>query len=61
MIGARADWDASCTRAVLDASWNGVVNGLGFFGFGLGFQSKSARTVSVREGAWVVISTSGLH
>ncbi|KAF2599076.1 hypothetical protein F2Q68_00008684 [Brassica cretica] len=60
----RHDGDASWTRAVLDASWNGVANGLGFVGivgFGLGFQSKSARTVSVREGASVVRSTSGLH
>ncbi|KAF2547595.1 hypothetical protein F2Q70_00020668 [Brassica cretica] len=60
----RAGWDASWTRAVLDASWNGVANGLGFVGivgFGLGFQSKSALTVSVREGASEVRSTSGLH
>ncbi|KAF2602134.1 hypothetical protein F2Q70_00027307 [Brassica cretica] len=60
-MGTRAGWDTSCTRAVLDASWNGVANGLGFVGivgFGLGFQIKSARTVSVREGASVVRSTS---
>ncbi|KAF3564218.1 hypothetical protein DY000_02012887 [Brassica cretica] len=47
-----------------DTSWNGFANGLGFVGivgFGLGFQSKSARTVSVREGVSVVRSTSGLH
>uniref|UniRef100_A0A0D3A9C6 Small ribosomal subunit protein uS17 N-terminal domain-containing protein n=1 Tax=Brassica oleracea var. oleracea TaxID=109376 RepID=A0A0D3A9C6_BRAOL len=40
----------------VDTSWNGVANGLGLVGFGLGFQSKSARTVSVREGASVEIS-----
>ncbi|KAF2611082.1 hypothetical protein F2Q70_00013029 [Brassica cretica] len=60
----RHDRDASWTRAVLDARWNGVANGLGFVGivgFGLGFQSKSVCTVSVREGASVVRSTSGLH
>ncbi|KAF3589204.1 hypothetical protein F2Q69_00029678 [Brassica cretica] len=54
----RHDRDASCTRAVFDTSWNGVANGLGFVGivgFGLGFQSKSVRTVSVREGASVVV------
>ncbi|KAF3599910.1 hypothetical protein F2Q69_00035892 [Brassica cretica] len=46
------------SRAVLDVdtSWNGVANGLGFVGFGLGFQSKSARTVSVREGASVLLA-----
>ncbi|KAF3566594.1 hypothetical protein DY000_02013021 [Brassica cretica] len=57
----RHDRDANWTRAVLDAIWNGVANGLGFVGivgFGLGFQSKLARTVSVREGASVVRSTS---
>ncbi|KAF3535889.1 hypothetical protein F2Q69_00020330 [Brassica cretica] len=40
----------SCTRAVLDASWNGVANGLGFVrivGFGLGFQSKLAHCICV--------------
>ncbi|KAF3536826.1 hypothetical protein F2Q69_00021644, partial [Brassica cretica] len=48
----------------VDTSWNGVANGLGFVGivgFGLGFQSKSARTVFVREGASVVRSTSDLE
>ncbi|KAF3557789.1 hypothetical protein F2Q69_00013661 [Brassica cretica] len=48
----------------VDTSWNGVMNRLGFVGivgFGLGFQSKSARTVSVREGASLVRSTSGFH
>ncbi|KAF2593994.1 hypothetical protein F2Q70_00044887 [Brassica cretica] len=58
----RHDRDASWTRAVLDAIWNRVANGLGFVGivgFGLGFKSKSAHTVSVREGASVVRSTSG--
>ncbi|KAF3554496.1 hypothetical protein F2Q69_00015297 [Brassica cretica] len=48
----------------VDTSWNGVANGLGFIGivvFGLGFQSKSVRTVSVREGASVVRLTSSLH
>ncbi|KAF3602080.1 hypothetical protein F2Q69_00033917 [Brassica cretica] len=54
------------SRAVLDVdtSWNRVVNGLGFVsivGFGLGFQSKTMRIVSVREGASVIRSTSGLH
>ncbi|KAF3555911.1 hypothetical protein F2Q69_00016757 [Brassica cretica] len=34
-------------------SWDASKNGLGFVGFGLGFQSKSARTVSGREGASV--------
>ncbi|KAF3601098.1 hypothetical protein F2Q69_00033916 [Brassica cretica] len=54
------------SRAVLDVdtSWNRVVNGLGFVsivGFGLGFQSKTVRTVSVREGASVIRSTCDLH
>uniref|UniRef100_A0A0D3BGS0 Uncharacterized protein n=2 Tax=Brassica TaxID=3705 RepID=A0A0D3BGS0_BRAOL len=52
----RHDQNASWTLSVLDASRNGVANGLGFIGivgFGLGFQSKSARIVSVREGASV--------
>ncbi|KAF3530198.1 hypothetical protein DY000_02042339 [Brassica cretica] len=60
----RHDRDASCLGRELDTSWNGVANGLGFVGivgFGLGFQSKSARTVSMRESASVVRSTSGLH
>ncbi|KAF3510694.1 hypothetical protein F2Q69_00008928 [Brassica cretica] len=60
----RHDRDASWTRAVLNASWNRVANRLGFVGivgFGLWFQSKSARTVSLREGASVARSTSGLH
>ncbi|KAF3576077.1 hypothetical protein DY000_02034499 [Brassica cretica] len=52
-IGAEAD------RMV--TSWDASKNGLGFVGFGLGFQSKSARTVSGREGASVVRSTNGLH
>ncbi|KAF2602821.1 hypothetical protein F2Q70_00027955 [Brassica cretica] len=42
-------------------SWDASKNGLGFVGFGLGFQSKSVRTVSGREGASVVRSTNGLH
>ncbi|KAF3584403.1 hypothetical protein F2Q69_00028679 [Brassica cretica] len=47
----------------MNTNWNACKNRLGFvgFGFGLGFQSKSARTVSVREGASVVRSTNGLH
>ncbi|KAF2577710.1 hypothetical protein F2Q68_00002137 [Brassica cretica] len=45
----------------VDTSWNGVANGLGFVGFGLGFQSKSARSVYVREGVSLVRSTNGLH
>ncbi|KAF2574715.1 hypothetical protein F2Q70_00000576 [Brassica cretica] len=60
-----------------DASWLGremllsdrelsliVANGLGFVGivgFGSVFQSKSVRTISVREGASLVRSTNGLH
>ncbi|KAF2615898.1 hypothetical protein F2Q70_00013008 [Brassica cretica] len=60
----RHDRDASWMGRELDTSWNRVANRLGFVGivgFGLGFQSKSARTVSVREGASVARSTSGLH
>ena len=47
----------------MNTNWNDCKNRLGFvgFGFGLGFQSKSARTVSVREGASVIRSTNGLH
>ena len=45
----------------MNTSWNACKNRLGFVGFGLGFQSKSARTVSVREGASVIRSTNGLH
>ncbi|KAF3558419.1 hypothetical protein F2Q69_00013562 [Brassica cretica] len=69
-LGRELAWNANGlrleTRAVLDVdtSWNGVANGLGFVGivgFGLGFQSKLVPTVSVREGASVVRSTSGLH
>ncbi|CAN6815678.1 unnamed protein product [Brassica oleracea var. botrytis] len=58
----RHDRNASWTRSVLDASRNGVANGLGFIGivgFGLGFQSKSARIVSVREGASVGVPDPG--
>ncbi|KAF2556450.1 hypothetical protein F2Q68_00014985 [Brassica cretica] len=45
----------------MNMSWNACKNRLGFVGFGLGFQSKSALTVSVHEGASVVRSTNGLH
>ncbi|KAF3596440.1 hypothetical protein DY000_02020388 [Brassica cretica] len=45
----------------MNTSRNACKNRLGFVGFRLGFQNKSARTVSVREGASVVRSTNGLH
>ncbi|KAF3570450.1 hypothetical protein F2Q69_00059785 [Brassica cretica] len=50
--------ELSWTRAGTESNGLGFV---GIVGFGLGFQSKSARTVSVREGTSVVRSTSGLH
>ncbi|WZZ58384.1 hypothetical protein YC2023_058491 [Brassica napus] len=43
----------------MNTSWNACKNKLGFVGLELGFQSKSARTVSVRKGASVVRSTNG--
>ncbi|KAF3500472.1 hypothetical protein F2Q69_00042379 [Brassica cretica] len=59
-IASGSDANRSYCCRIVDTSWNGVANGLGFVGivvFGLGFQSKSARTVSVREGASGVRST----
>ncbi|KAF3603552.1 hypothetical protein F2Q69_00037586 [Brassica cretica] len=61
---ARAGTERERLRAGADrmnTSWNACKNILGFVGFGLGFQGKSVRTVSVREGASVVRSTNGLH
>ncbi|KAF3596439.1 hypothetical protein DY000_02020389 [Brassica cretica] len=61
---ARAGTERERLRAGADrmnTSWNACKNRLGFVGFGLGFQSISARTVSVREGASVVRLTNGLH
>ena len=45
----------------MNTSWNACKNRLGFVGFGLEFQSKSACTVTARDGASVVRSTNGLH
>ncbi|KAF3604540.1 hypothetical protein F2Q69_00037372 [Brassica cretica] len=67
LSGSRAAasyWDQEHLRAGADrmvTSWDTSKNGLGFVGFGLGFQRKSARTVSGREGASEVSSTNGLQ